>query len=197
MTDVVVPDADRLGDVDEGWTVGTRWMFHERMLMNSPLVTIPLGTPMSGLAPSTTRSVAADAGRLHDPRVRDLIGEARMLDVVGRSLARRLHQGIASGEMSDQSGAIGRLFTATAAARRTSIAFEIAGEGGGTWSTEDGDVADCGTDFLMRQVSCIGGGTTEMARNVISERVLGMPREQALDRGVPFRDVPRGQARQP
>jgi len=195
MTDVVVPDSDRLGDVDEGWTVGTRWMFHERMLMNSPLVTIPLGTPMSGLAPSTTRSVAADAGRLHDPRVRDLIGEARMLDLVGRSLARRLHDGIASGEMSDQSGAIGRLFTATAAARRTSIAFEIAGEGGGTWSTDDGDVADCGTDFLMRQVSCIGGGTTEMARNVISERVLGMPREQALDRGVAFRDVPRGQAR--
>ena len=52
-------------------------------------------------------------------------------------------------------------------------------------------MADCGTDFLMRQVSCIGGGTTEMARNVISERVLGMPRERTLDRDVPFRDVPR------
>ncbi len=44
----------------------------------------------------------------------------------------------------------------------------------------------------MRQVSSIGGGTTEMARNVISERVLGMPRERALDRDVAFRDVPRG-----
>jgi hypothetical protein len=43
----------------------------------------------------------------------------------------------------------------------------------------------------MRQTSCIGGGTTEMARNVISERVLGMPRERTLDRDVPFRDVPR------
>jgi alkylation response protein AidB-like acyl-CoA dehydrogenase len=196
MTDVVVPDTDRVGEVDEGWTVGTRWMFHERMLMNSPLVTIPVGTPMSGLAPSTTRSVAADAGRLEDPRVRDLVGEARMLDVVGRALARRLHDGIASGEMSDQSGAVGRLFTATAAARRTTIAFEIAGAGGGVWSDGDGDVGDCGTDFLMRQVSCIGGGTTEMARNVISERVLGMPREQALDRGVPFREVPRSRSRE-
>ena len=44
----------------------------------------------------------------------------------------------------------------------------------------------------MRQVSTIGGGTTEMARNVISERVLGMPRERSLDKDVPFRDVPRG-----
>ena len=36
MTDVVVPDTDRIGEVDDGWTVGTRWMFHERMLYNSP-----------------------------------------------------------------------------------------------------------------------------------------------------------------
>ena len=59
------------------------------------------------------------------------------------------------------------------------------------WTDDDGALADRGADFLMRQVSCIGGGTTEMARNVISERVLGMPRERTLDRDVPFRDVPR------
>ena len=47
----------------------------------------------------------------------------------------------------------------------------------------------------MRQVASIGGGTTEMARNVVAERVLGMPREQTRDRGIPFRDVPRGATR--
>ncbi len=41
LTDVRVPDTDRIGEVDGGWTVGTRWMFHERMLSNSPLVTVP------------------------------------------------------------------------------------------------------------------------------------------------------------
>ena len=50
------------------------------------------------------------------------------------------------------------------------------------------------TNFLMRQGGTIGGGTTEMARNVISERVLSMPRERRLDKDVPFRDVPRGRA---
>ena len=44
LSDVRVPDTDRVGEVDDGWTVGTRWMFHERMLYNSPLVTFPVGT---------------------------------------------------------------------------------------------------------------------------------------------------------
>jgi hypothetical protein len=49
-------------------------------------------------------------------------------------------------------------------------------------------------NFLMRQAGSIGGGTVEMARNVISERVLVMPRERTLDRDVPFRDVPRSRS---
>jgi hypothetical protein len=47
-------------------------------------------------------------------------------------------------------------------------------------------------EFLMRQTSCIGGGTTEISRNVIAERLLGMPREASGDKDVPFREVPRG-----
>ena len=43
----------------------------------------------------------------------------------------------------------------------------------------------------MRQAICIGGGTAEMAMNVISERVLKMPRDATPDRDLPFRDVPR------
>ena len=86
LTDVRVPDSDRIGEVDDGWTVGIRWMFHERMLHNSPLVTMPAGLAASGGVDATSvLAVARDAGRLDDPYARDLIGEARMLDLVGEA----------------------------------------------------------------------------------------------------------------
>ncbi len=191
LTDLRVPDTDRVGEVDEGWTVGVRWMFHERMLYNSPLVTLPPGarfTPGSG----SPADVARDAGVLADSHVRDLIGEARVLDIAGRELQQRIAQGVRSGRISDQGAAIARLFGGVAGARTRTIEFEIAGAMGGAWTDDDGAAAGLGVDFLMRQAACIGGGTTEMARNVISERVLGMPRERSSDRDVPFREVPRG-----
>ncbi len=192
MTDVRVPDAYRVGDVDDGWTVGTRWMFHERMLFNSPYVTIPAGSGYGNSTSASLLGAARQAGRADDPIARDLVGEARMLALVRSAMEQRLGEGMRSGGLSDQASAIGRLFSGVVTARMASITFELAGSIGGTWTADDGAVANGGADFLMRQASCIGGGTTEMARNVISERVLGMPREPSLDRNVAFRDVPRG-----
>jgi alkylation response protein AidB-like acyl-CoA dehydrogenase len=191
LTDVRVPDSDRIGEVDDGWTVATRWMAHERTLYNSPLDTFPPGTIRGSGGVSSLLAIARAAERLDDPTVLELIGEARMLDVVEHELQRRIGEGIMTGAWTDQTSAIGRLFDGYVRIRKATLAFEIAGATGAAWTDDDGELADCGTDFLMRQAACIGGGTTEMARNVISERVLGMPRERTFDRDVPFRDVPR------
>ncbi len=82
MTDVIVPDSDRIGDVDDGWTVVTRWMFHERMLYNSPYVTEPIGLTHGHMDAGVVFSIAQENGRLQDHSVRDLVGEARMLELV-------------------------------------------------------------------------------------------------------------------
>ncbi len=191
LSDVRVPDTDRVGEVDDGWTVGSRWMFHEKMRLNSPLVTTPVGSGGHEGGGGSAIDIARAAGRLADPVARDLVGESTMLELVDAALQRRLTDGIAAGTISEHAAGISRLFSGIATTRRTTIGFELGGSAAGAWSDDDGDLAEVGVDFLMRQATCIGGGTTEMARNVISERVLGMPRERTLDRDIAFRDVPR------
>ncbi len=191
MTDVRIPDTDRVGAVDEGWTVGTRWMMHERTLMNSPFVTVPSGGHEGAGRGNDAYTVAKAAGKEDDPVVRDLLGELEVLHLVAGALQRRLADGIGSGAMSPQASAVGRLFHGALSVRSGSIMFEIVGASGGAWEDDDGPLVERGVDFLMRQVGSIGGGTTEIARNVISERLLGMPRERSVEKGIAFRDVPR------
>ena len=197
LTDVRVPDSDRVGDVDQGWTVGTRWMFHERMLLNSPLITNPVGTRHGrGASGAGLLEIARDAGRLDDPAARELVGKGHTLGVVREQLQRRIAHGIRSGALSDQASAIGRNYMGVATSRIVDIGFELAGPAGAAWSDDDGELVERGYEYLLRQVPQMGGGTTEMARNVISERVLGLPREKTGDKDVPFRDVPRGPSNQ-
>jgi len=194
LTDVRVPDSHRIGEVNGGWTVATRLLFHERMMHNSPYVTSPVSGPRA-TGESALVQVARDAGRLSDPIARNLIGEARMLDLVTDALQRRVAGGVRSGALTADSAAVGRVLLISKSLRATQIRYEIAGDYAAAWGTGDGAAAGIGEGFLMRQGSAIGGGTIEMARNVLAERVLGMPREQTADRGIPFRDVPRGATR--
>jgi alkylation response protein AidB-like acyl-CoA dehydrogenase len=194
MTDLRVPDSDRVGEVDEGWTVGTRWMFHERNAVGggSPYVS---GPPMrfggGGSGGDPLIELARKTGRLDDARTRDLIGEAATLNRAGAELQRRLAEGMGAGVFPDTTAAIARMMSGVVSGRNVNISLELSGSGAA--AANDGDIGSgAGMGFLMRQSGSIGGGTTEMARNNVSERVLGMPREVTHDRNLAFRDVPKG-----
>ena len=193
MTDVIVPDSDRIGDVDDGWTVGTRWMFHERMLYTSPYVTHAEGLTHTSSGAGEVYALASARGRLDDASVRDLIGEARMLELTSQVVSEHVSDHIRSGALSDQAAALVRLFKASAVSRIVTIGLEVAGDSATAW-TDEGSASAAAMMYLMRQGGTLGGGSTEMARNVIAERVLNMPRERSVDKDVPFRDVPRGRA---
>jgi alkylation response protein AidB-like acyl-CoA dehydrogenase len=135
--------------------------------------------------------LARSRGWLDDARVKEVIGESHAISLVGNALTAHIAEQIRTGAATDQAAVITRLWYGTTAVRNSTIAFELAGPTAVAWSDEEQDLGQIGIRFLMRQTSCIAGGTTEMARNAISERVLGMPRERRLDIDVPFRDVPR------
>jgi alkylation response protein AidB-like acyl-CoA dehydrogenase len=98
---------------------------------------------------------------------------------------------MATGTMSPASGSILKLAAATTGMRRTEILLQIAGDAAATWPADSAEPArNIGETSLWRQALSLGGGSNEMQRNIISERVLGMPREYAADRDIPFRDVP-------
>jgi alkylation response protein AidB-like acyl-CoA dehydrogenase len=187
--DVPVPAANVVGEVNDGWSVATRLLFHERAAVggSSPYLSVP-HLPADD-NPADLIRLARHLGRDHDPAIRELLGETVMLATVRDHLAQRIAQGITAGQLPPTAGSILRLFSGLSLARRATIALEITGDTAIAWpaGTDPGDI---GVKYVQRQARCIGGGTTEMARNIISERILNMPREPAPDRDIPFSQVP-------
>lgn len=199
--DVVVPVADVVGEIDDGWTVATRLLTHERAAVggSSPYLTgRSIGHDAGALVESTLLQIARGAAPADRARTRQLMAEAHVDQVVGGQLIARVSKGIASGRMAGPAGSILKLFSANNVIRRVEIGLELGGQAGVVW--DDGAETPSramGEMSLWRQAMSLGGGSNEIQRNIISERVLGMPREYAADREIPYREVQRGSGRRP
>lgn len=190
--DVAIPASDVLGEVNGGWGVASRLLFHERTAVGggSPYVSGPAGVERGGKTEPDLVELARATGRLDDAAVRELIAEAHVLGRVADQLADRVTAGIRQGALPESAASVLRLFKATSQVRRTQIGLEVAGPAAVAWQADDfGNGGAYGVQFLFRQGTSLGGGSAEMARNMISERLLGMPREFAADRDVPFSQV--------
>ena len=189
LDDVEVPVANVIGEVNGGWAVASRQLFHERNAVGG-------GSPyVSGGARATSSRRAAPVsaltelvrrtGQASDPRARELVAESHLLARVQEQLIDRVVAGMTASQLPPTAGSIIRLFSGVSAVRRAEISLDLAGAGAVTNPSG-------GVQYLTRQASCLGGGSTEMARNIISERILGMPREYAADRDIPFSQVRQG-----
>jgi alkylation response protein AidB-like acyl-CoA dehydrogenase len=193
--DVPIPTADVVGEVDDGWTVATRLLVHERLAVGggSPYTSGRSGGHDSGSDDDGLVEIVRAQGRAGDPRARQLVAEAHVRRLVHGQLNRRLTQAMASGAMPPPAGSLMKLFAATNVMRRAEIGLELAGPEAVTWPSGVRTVGARLGDFtLWRQGMSLGGGSNEIQRNIISERLLGMPREHAADRDVPYREVRRG-----
>jgi alkylation response protein AidB-like acyl-CoA dehydrogenase len=190
--DVVLPLDAVVGDVDDGWTVTTALLAREREGVggSSPYVSgRNLLAPGSSMATNTIAVLARSLGVDGDPVVRQLIGEQRMTDLVQRGLVERVTAGVREGLLPPQAASLLKLYTASSSVRRTELTMIVAGPSGVVWEPSERAAQELADKYLIRQADSISGGTSEIQRNIISERVLGLPRERAADRGVPYRDV--------
>jgi alkylation response protein AidB-like acyl-CoA dehydrogenase len=184
--DVALPDLYRVGDVDQGWTVTQTMLVFERGAGRSAA-----GYRLDGagrLAPDLLEA-ARRAGRLDDPVVRQKLARAHIIDYVGHALERRIAQAGRRGGHNPGLAAYGKLFRGTYAPIRARLGLEIGQTAALAWDPADERGHDLSVAYLNGRISSIAGGSNEMQRNGISERVLGLPREMSYDTQRPFSEI--------
>lgn len=183
---VVVPDTDRLCEVNEGWAV-TRTMFVFERGAGRPGEGATLEGP-GAMAPDLVE-LARRAGRLHDPVVRQKLARAHTNDFVASALGARIAEMGRLGRLDPGVASYVKLFRGTYSPLRARLAVEIGGAGAMTWDAADPDGAEAALAYLRGRGASIAGGTNETQRNVIGERALGLPREPSFDTRKPFTEV--------
>jgi alkylation response protein AidB-like acyl-CoA dehydrogenase len=189
LTDVRIPDADRLGAVGEGWAVAMTTLMSERTTIgggHSPrnAMVAPL------LKTWRSRPELRTAG-LHE-RVLELWVQAEASRVAGV----RRRQAQAAGRPGPE-GSAAKLSFSELNQRITAVETELLGAEGlryADWRPErapEGTVPAANRRYLRSRGNSIEGGTSEILRNIIAERVLGLPPEIRVDKDIAWKDLPR------
>ena len=187
LTDAIVPAENLLGRLGDGWGVLQTALAYERSVMGEAA-----RGPRSGVAESAGEepliALAREAGVLDDPVFRQ--GLARVIAykrVNAMNTARakaELKQGNSSPVMSLGKLALSRILHEEARLRTAMLGAGSLLEGPDHPRAEDANFLTLNAYFTS-----IGGGTDQIQRNIIGERVLGLPKEPEVDRDVPFRQV--------
>jgi alkylation response protein AidB-like acyl-CoA dehydrogenase len=189
FVDVMIADTERIGDVNDGWSVAQTALLFEREASSGSLTTAPVRRDAPPLAPDLV-TLARRAGRLDDAHVRQLIAKAHIFDFALTQLGIRVGTMM---RLDPVGGAAYVGYTKLAAGTyepiRARMAAEIAGGRLVAWAQGDPDGIVASLGILNSRVTAIAGGSNEMQRNGIGERVLGLPREPNVDKDKPFRDI--------
>ena len=192
LTDVSIPDADRIGAVGEGWKVANATLMSERVAIGGGAA--PREGGMIGAVARTWRQ----RPELRTPGLHDRILRLWADAEVARLAGVRLRQQLAAGKPGPE-GSGAKLVFARLNQEISEFEVELAGSDGlryGDWTMRRPEGAnfygrDPGYRFLRARGNSIEGGTSEILRNIVAERVLGLPPEIRVDKGVPWKDLPR------
>jgi len=193
LTDVRIPDDDRIGPVGEGWKVANATLMSERVNIGASRAA-PREAGMIGPAAATWRArPELRTHALHD-RLMRLWTEAEVARLAGE----RMRQQLAAGKPGPEGSAAKLVF---ARLNQEISGFDVELNGGDglrydDWTMRRPEHATFysrgpGYRYLRARGNSIEGGTSEILRNIIAERVLGLPPEPRVDKDIPWKDLPR------
>jgi alkylation response protein AidB-like acyl-CoA dehydrogenase len=192
LTDVVIPDADRIGEVGQGWAVSTATLMNERVALGA--FVLPREGGMIGFSAKTWR----EHPELRTPGLHEQLLRLWAAAEVSRLAGERLRQQLAAGQPGPE-GSGAKLVAARLNQEIAGFELELLGADGllySDWTMHRPEGADfygrdAGYRFLRSKGNSIEGGTSEILRNIVAERVLGLPPEIRLDKDKPWKDLPR------
>ncbi|WP_422061570.1 acyl-CoA dehydrogenase family protein [Sphingopyxis sp.] len=181
LTDVRIPDANRLGAEGEGWACCMTVLMGERL---------GSGAHRSGVEPLLDYAAATPDGHggtmLDDRAIRQQLAEALAEEQGERFFQARLRTMVSKGENPGALAGMVKLAYAGRYQKTNGLALELRGLAGIAPEAGDTKTGDVQYDYIYSTVMRIAGGADEVLRNQIAERVLGMPGEVRMDKDVPF-----------
>lgn len=189
FTDARIPDSERLGDVGDGWRVALTTLMNERVAIGGAQA--PRG--------SGAIAFAVDAWNAMPDHRKDVATQDELMKLWSKAEAARLtniraSQNRAKGDPGPE-GSTGKLAYAENNKDIYAFAMQLLGADGMLYRSYDMDRDTSGPvspqqAFLRSRANSIEGGTSEVMRNILGERVLGLPGDVRVDKDLPFNEVP-------
>jgi alkylation response protein AidB-like acyl-CoA dehydrogenase len=199
LTDVHVPARYLIGEINDGWRALQTALKEERRLMGFELG----GRDHTGdeRSPIFTESLdlveaARAAGLLDDSATRQEIMKIHSWRLVNSWNTVRAMREIQAGGGSSLAS-LGKLAKSRILHSTWALRFRLLGAKGLLYDPADAEAFEVDHELMFSFINSIGGGSDQIQRNIISERILGLPKGYEPDKGVPFRDVRKGVSTRP
>jgi alkylation response protein AidB-like acyl-CoA dehydrogenase len=186
FTGVRIPDRQRLGAVNDGWNVSLTTLMNERMSIGAGVST---GFPE--LFEFCCNLRLEDGLAIDDPGVRSKLANWAVRASGLKYTSMRAISALSRGERPGPENSIGKLVAGSMIQDVTTYALDLQGAAGVLSGPEEAEVAGKFQAMLLRAPGTrVEGGTDEIMRNIIAERVLGLPGDIRVDKDVPFNKIP-------
>ncbi|MGE0878691.1 MAG: acyl-CoA dehydrogenase family protein [Acidimicrobiia bacterium] len=193
--DVVLPASNLIGEPGNGWAVAQALLLHERNAV-ADIGHGHLGRLMKragggsrGASAKSLKSTAQARGEATVAATATRIADTYIEEVIGRLASARIMTGLRTGAFKGQWGSLIKLAGSVSTVETQRTALMVSGADGVIWDGDEIQLDNPGTGWLGARGGTLAGGSNEMQRNIVSERLIGLPREPSFDRDLPFNEV--------